>query len=318
MRYKNLIFITFLFFFVFLSQPIFGTDTHSKAGTTGFGFLKIGAGARAVGMGSAFVGMTSDVHCSYWNPAGLAWLEERKVSATYLNYLLDIQSGYVGYAQPYKTIGVFSLTVQYMNFGSFDKIDESGTPQGTFGAYDIALGLSYGRIVADNLSLGATLYPIIRESIDEYSALATAFNFGLQYHLPVEAGLTVGASVQNVGATVSGFTNDYKDKLPVNMKLGGGLKLEHLPFLIAFDLNKPTDSDLRFNLGGEVTPDDMLQFRIGYRFNTSDLKVGTSKDDYVGLTGGFGLTFQTYTVDYALSSFGELGFVHRITISSAL
>jgi hypothetical protein len=269
-------------------------------------------------MGSAFAGVTSDVHCSYWNPAGLAWLEDRQASATYLNYLLDIQSGYMGYVQPYKNIGVFGLTVQYMNFGSFDKIDENGTSQGTFGAYDIALGLSYGRIVTEKLSVGATLYPIIRESIDEYSALATAFNVGLQYYLPVEAGLTLGAAVQNVGTTVSGFTSDYKDKLPVNMKLGGGLKLEHLPFLIAFDLNKSTDSGLRFNLGSEVTLSDMLQFRIGYRFNSSDLKVGTSKDDYVGLTGGFGLTFQTYTIDYALSSFGELGFVHRITISSTL
>jgi hypothetical protein len=305
------------------SQPIFSSDIHSKAGTTGFGFLKIGAGARAIGMGSAFAGVSGDIHCSYWNPAGLAWIDSRQVTATYLNYLLDIQSGYIGYAQPYKNLGVFGITIQYMNFGDFDKTEINQSTgrmeyQGTFGASDVAIGLSYGRALTENMSLGATFYPLIRESIDNYSATAMAFHLGLQHHFPVEGGLTVGAALQNAGATLSGFTDDYKDDLPFNIKLGGGLKLAHLPLLLAFDINKAIDQNIRFNLGGELKPNDLLHFRLGYRFNTSDLRVGTSKDDYVGIGGGFGLTLRSYAVDYALSSFGELGLVHRVTISSTL
>lgn len=318
MRNKTLFFTVSLFFLLTITPlPLFCTDVDSKAGTAGFGFLKIGAGARAVAMGNAFAGMTKDVHCSYWNPAGLAWIEDRLATATYLNYLLDIQSGYIGYAQPYKNMGVFGITMQYMNFGDFDKTDISGKTIGSFGANDIAIGFSYGRVMSDDLSVGATFYPLIRESIDEYSALAMAFNLGCQYHFPVEAGLTVGASVQNVGTTLDGFT-DYKDDLPLNLKLGGGLRLSHLPLLLAFDLNKSVDQDLRFNLGGELTPNDMLFLRAGYKFNTSDLKVGTNKDDYVGITGGFGLILRSYTVDYALSSFGELGLVHRVTVGATL
>lgn len=300
------------------TQPIFCSDIDSKAGTTGYGFLKIGAGARAVGMGSAFAGVTSDIHCSYWNPAGLAWMREKQVAATYLNYLLDVQSGYIGYAQPYNNVGVFGITVQYMNFGDFDKTDEFGETLGSFGASDIAIGLSYGRVLTENMSVGATLYPLIRESIDDYSAMAMAFNLGFQYHVPMEGGLTIGAALQNAGTTLSGFTDEHKDELPLNIKLGGGLKLAHLPFLLAFDVNKATDQKIRFNLGGELTPNDLLRFRLGYRFNNSDLKVGTGKDDYVGIGGGFGLTLQSYIIDYALSSFGELGLVHRVTISAML
>ena len=318
MFFKTLIFLTL--FFVLLvpsSQPVFCLDIHSQAGTTGFGFLKIGAGARAVAMGNAFAGVTSDIHCSYWNPAGLAWIENKQATATYLNYLLDIQSGYLGYVQPYRNMGVFGITVQYMNFGDFDKTDDSGNRIGSFGANDFALGLSYGRVLTDRMSVGASVYPLIRESIDEYSSVAMAFSFGFQHYFPVEAGLTVGASVQNVGTTLSGFTDNHKDDLPLNVKLGGGLRLAHLPVLLAFDINKSIDQNIRFNLGGEFSSNDMLFIRAGYRFNTSDLKIGTSKDDYVGITGGFGFSLQSYTVDYALSSFGELGLVHRVTIGTA-
>lgn len=319
MRCKVLTITVVVALFLAATSPtVFPSDIDSKAGTAGYGFLKIGAGARAVGMGNAFAGVRGDIHCSYWNPAGLAWIEDRQATTTYLNYLLDIQSGYIGYAQPYRNLGVFSITLQYMNFGSFDKTDVSGETLGTFGASDVAIGLSYGQAVTEEMSVGATFYPLIRESIDDYSALAVAFSFGLQYHLPLEAGLTVGATAQNVGATLNGFTSDYKDDLPMNLKLGGGLRLAHLPLLIGLDINKATDQGLRFNLGGELTPNNLLIFRAGYRFNSSDLKVGTSKDDYVGVTGGIGFHLRTYTVDYALSSFGELGLVHRITISAGL
>ena len=297
MRFRNIIFtVSVTTILIFTARPILCSDIHSKAGTTGFGFLKIGAGARAVAMGSAFAGVTGDVHSTYWNPAGLAWIEDRHATATYLNYLLDIQSGYIGYAQPYRDIGVFGITVQYMNFGDFDKTDVSGDIIGSFGASDVAIGLSYGRELTDEMSIGATFYPLIRESIDEYSAMAAAFSLGLQYHFPVEAGLTVGAAVQNLGATFSGFTDDYKDDLPLNLRLGGGLRLAHLPFLLAFDLNKSIDQNFRFNLGGELTPNEMLFFRAGYRFRSSDLKIGTSKDNHVGITGGFGLNLRSYTV----------------------
>ena len=44
---------------------------HARAaGETGFVFLKIGVGARAMGMGSAFVALSDDPTSVYWNPVG--------------------------------------------------------------------------------------------------------------------------------------------------------------------------------------------------------------------------------------------------------
>jgi hypothetical protein len=36
-------------------------------------YLRVGAGARALGMGSAFTGVANDATAAYWNPAGLTW-----------------------------------------------------------------------------------------------------------------------------------------------------------------------------------------------------------------------------------------------------
>ncbi|HOH08005.1 MAG TPA: UPF0164 family protein, partial [bacterium] len=44
----------------------------AKVGVTAAPFLSIGVGARATGMGGAFVGTADDASALYWNPAGIA------------------------------------------------------------------------------------------------------------------------------------------------------------------------------------------------------------------------------------------------------
>ncbi|MEW6609072.1 MAG: hypothetical protein AB1414_16785 [bacterium] len=52
---------------------------EAKAGKTSYSFLKIGIGARALGLGSAFVGLADDPTAIYWNPAGLSQIKQRKL-----------------------------------------------------------------------------------------------------------------------------------------------------------------------------------------------------------------------------------------------
>lgn len=42
-------------------------------------FLRVGAGARALGMGGAFLAVADDATAGYWNPAGLTWLRSKSV-----------------------------------------------------------------------------------------------------------------------------------------------------------------------------------------------------------------------------------------------
>src|SRR5690606_23429395 len=51
-----------------LASPVSAQFVNAKYGGD---FLSIGAGARALGMGSAYVAVADEVTAAYWNPAGL-------------------------------------------------------------------------------------------------------------------------------------------------------------------------------------------------------------------------------------------------------
>ena len=67
---KKIIYISlgFLLSFSFLIYA----DEVTKSGITAAPFLSIDVGARAAGMGGAFVAVVDDVTAMYWNPAGMA------------------------------------------------------------------------------------------------------------------------------------------------------------------------------------------------------------------------------------------------------
>ena len=62
---KKRIYISFL---IFSLRAITG---QTNVGTTSASFLEIGAGARSLAMGGAYVSLANDVSALYWNPAGI-------------------------------------------------------------------------------------------------------------------------------------------------------------------------------------------------------------------------------------------------------
>ena len=61
----------------------------ADTGTTGFAFLKLGVGARAMGLGSAYVALADDPTAIYWNAAGLASLTGTQVTAMHNEWIQD-------------------------------------------------------------------------------------------------------------------------------------------------------------------------------------------------------------------------------------
>ena len=53
-------------------------DIFEKVGTFDGQFLKIAIGARAAGMGGAFVGVADDASSVFWNAAGIARIDPDK------------------------------------------------------------------------------------------------------------------------------------------------------------------------------------------------------------------------------------------------
>jgi len=84
-------------------------------------FLMISPGARAAGMGEAFVGLADDASAVYYNPAGLAYQQGRELTLMHSNWLpqfgSDLFYDFAAYRQSVEGLGTFGLNVTYLNLG---------------------------------------------------------------------------------------------------------------------------------------------------------------------------------------------------------
>ncbi|MCK4385812.1 MAG: PorV/PorQ family protein [candidate division Zixibacteria bacterium] len=289
---------------------------NSKVGTTAYAFLKIDVSARSTAMGGAFVGLSDDESALYFNPAGLIQIEQKSFFTTYINYLADIQSGFLGYVHPYSENTRLGVSVYYFNYGSLTQTSKRGEVLGTFGAGDFALALSFVRSVNSQISFGAT-GKFIYEKIESYSSDALALDLGI-IHISKDARTRFGLVGQNLGAQLKGFTRSHKDDLPIAVKVGMSHHMRELPLTVALDAAKPFDNDIFFNLGGEFTALKPLYLRVGWSSFGENFKTDSDKDDLAGFAGGFGVRWKAYRFDYAYSSYADLGGVHKISISGGI
>jgi len=281
--------------------------------TSGFQFLKMQVGARAAAMAGAFAAVPGDVNSLHYNPAGIAFIDEKSATFSYHDDLLDFNSGFIGYVHPGIGPGQLGVAVLYRDYGSFDRTDISGEKLGSFGANSLALSGSYGFSPIKDLLVGGSL-KYIRGTIDTYSSDAIAADLGVMYTIPVHE-LTVAAGLYNAGTSISAFINE-KHPLPLQFRFGLSKHLEHLPLLIGLNLYKYNDEPWYFALGGEFTLTTNLFLRLGYDSFGRDLDVDSSKDTLAGAAIGLGFIWNSVAFDYAYSSLGALGALNRFTISA--
>lgn len=289
------------------------TVPAGSGSSAGFEFLRTHIGARPSAMAGAFVSAAGDIHAMYFNPAGLATLPGRTVSATYLYHLLDFQSGFVGYSQALRGVGQFAVGIAYMNYGEFETTDVNGQKLGHFNAGSLAATTALARRINDELSVGAAV-KVIHSSIDSYSSTALAVDIGLIYQAPFFGGIDFGLGAFNLGQALTAFI-DSKDPLPFNLAAGFSKKLAHLPLEYFVAVNKYIDDEVQLRLGGEFTLSEGVFLRLGYTSLGREQKIGASGDQYAGLSAGLGLHWRQLQFDYALSSFGAIGYLNRATFS---
>jgi hypothetical protein len=148
----------------------------SDPGTTAANFLELGIGPRAMAMGEALVGLADDVFANYWNPAGLARLENQEAGFVQTQYVEDISEEYAAYALPHGSLGTFGGSFTYLNVGKFPGYDASGAPIGDVGANDASATLSYARSLYHDRHFGTDLSAgltgrWLQERLDTVSAL---------------------------------------------------------------------------------------------------------------------------------------------------
>jgi len=309
----------------------------SNAGKSAYSFLKIGVSAKSQAMAGAYVGLADDISSLYDNPAGLTaivydvkgpldymyeedaeytakqiMIKPNRFIASYMNYIIDFQSGYLGYVRAIDDLSSFGVSIQYQDYGSFDRLDEFGENLGTFGAFDMALGLTYSKRINKEFSIGLT-GKLIMAKIDSLTSDGMAMDIGGLYRF-TDGRTSIGLALKNLGTELKGFSKSHKDPLPFLFDGGFSHNLRGMPLTVNADITVPTDSDTYLSVGGQWDSLTPLFLRLGWTSKGKDYKTGSDKDNLGGLAAGFGYYFQDYQIDYSYSSFADLGNVHRVSI----
>lgn len=286
-----------------------------EAGEKGSVFLKLGQGARAIGMGETFVAVADDINSLYWNPAGLTNINDITGTFMYSDWLAQIKYNYLGAVVPVEQLnGVIGASITFLDSGDIDKTDEGGNRIGTFEGKDLSLSISYARKLDENSlidSIGGNLKYINRK-IDRKESTGFAIDIGGMKTLRGVNGLKAGWCIQNIGVKTSAFVND-KDGLPLTIKAGiANDKLLNEALTLALDVNSPSDNKINVHLGAEYRFRKFLAFRVGFKTDTID-EHGTLSGITAGL--GFKIPQANLTLDYAFVDYGKLDDTHRISLT---
>lgn len=311
-----------------------------KTGTTASKFLSIGIGPRANAMGGAFTSVANDASALYWNPAGLALVNNVQTLFTYTKLFVDIDLNYFGVVVPAGDLGSFGFGVTALSVGEMN-ITTEYYPEGTdeiFSAGSYAFAFSYARSITDQFLIGINA-KYIREDIYNSSASGVCFDVGTVFTTPFY-GVRFSSMVSNYGTKMKMSGDDLlirhdpdpqregnnetidahyaTDEFEMPLRLQIGISkdfnfLENQRLTFAVDAIHPNDNAQSLNVGAEFALlNEMFFLRGGY-------KSLFLKDSQEGLTLGIGLNYTglqylNVAVDYAFHKYRYLGNTHSFGI----
>lgn len=319
-------------------------------GTTGANFLEMDIGSAATSMGGAYVSVANDLSSAYWNPAGLAYIQNKQTMFMYQPWVAGISNVYAGVAVNYYGYGTLALTMNYMNYGD-EAVTTVSNPEGTgelYSASEFAASISYARKIVNWFSFGASA-KYISSNIWHMNANAMALDLGVLVttdFLSVTGkrnqGMKIGMSISNYGTRlrydgmdlmvpidpnpdeygnfddVEGLYKTSEWELPLIFRLGFSVQpiyTRQFKLLVAMDALHPNNNNESVNIGTQLSyiyPGRMgLFLRAGY-------KGIFLKDSEYGLTYGGGIRFYMsdfnfFDLDYTYKTMGMLGDVHLYT-----
>ena len=303
-----------------------GTLGGQRAGTSSATFLRIGVGARAVGMGEAFVAVANDPSAIYWNPAGLASLQRREFAVSHVQWPADVTYEHLTLIIPSRRFGGsigLQLGVLSTDIDETTEFQPFGTGR-TFSYSDVVAGIAFSRRWTDKLLVGAGV-KFVREDLGSQvggpTTHAYLFDVGSIYYLGLGS-VRIATSLSNFGSALrpsgtylspyDGSTAVY-DAFDPPLMFRYGVAFEPIEnegqrLTASFEVNQPADNEQLLKAGAEWLYRGTFALRGGYNFRADALKLSAGAgftSDFSGMRGA---------LDYAYTDGGFLGAVHRLSL----
>ena len=293
-----------------MAQYDFGFD-FSKAGSAGLQFLKIGIGARETAMGEAVSGTVRGTNAVFWNVSGIAYTEEKEVSFSFNNWLVDSKLMAASVAIPFNkfVIGLSAISLAINEFEETTVQYPGGTGR-MVSAGDVLLGIGIARKFTDKLALGAQV-KYTYEKLDDYSTSNVLFDVGASYYTGWR-NLRLGFSLQHFGPDMKYIDQSFRTPLLFRISATDEIvDMNDISMTLALELVHPTDNEEWVNVGTELKLMEYFFLRGGYRYNVDEGKISL----------GFGFITPSVShlqtkVDYSfVKSEKVFNDIHRFTVT---
>jgi len=289
-------------------------------------FLSLGVGARALGMGGAFVGVADDVTACFWNPSGLSQLNRRELSLMHAETFGSLLAqDFIAFGFPLMKehspsamafslqrlggggVKVTDLEKRGLNISDTNRVvllrEESHA--------DYALFFSYSHQVRPRFFWGANLKLIYRDVVT-----VSAFGVGadLSFLVKPYPFFSLGVNLMDLTSSLLFYNNGTTETINPTTKLG--VAINHT--LKDFSLLFATDADVRYEGRksaaqfwlGDISADMHFGMEISYKGRLAG-RLGFDQGDF---TAGAGFWINQFGLDLAFLSHEELDNTYRISM----
>ena len=302
--------------------PLVLFPQFAKVGTAGAQFLTIPVGARATGMGEAYIGVCEDATACFWDPADLVRIDKVSVFIGGFQWIAGFQHVNVAFAKRLNPVSVAGGFITVFDSGEMEEttIEEYGT--GNYFSYKAyQAGVSYAASLTEKFSFGLNL-KVLGEIYGPYSStIAWAWDVGTIYFTGWKT-LRFGMSIFHFGPDIKpsgtyidwtngepGDTMEYSPyPLPITFRVGAAMEVyetENMRVTLAVDGVHPNDNLEGLRIGTEISLMDMLFVRGGYALQKDEQDVSF----------GMGVKYNIFNIDYSFTNMGALPDCHRMDVS---
>ena len=310
---------------IILALLSIGTDTDILLCSENYAgdFLSLGAGARALGMGSSYVVATNGATSSYHNPSGLIHLKVKEINLMHSEQFAGlINYNTISFATPVSDDLFMGLTLLHSGIGNikYTRLIDESKPMGEDNrpevasredATDYALYLSTAKKFSEKFGFGTSV-KIMRRSIGSDTAYGFGIDLGLQYS--ISNNWDAGMSLKDVTGTTIAWDGKANDRIAATMDVGLAYS-STLPWLggkyiitssiLYFGDSSDAKGLKTMNIGGEYIISDFLAFRAGSQEGTGTFGLGLMRLPLISSS----------SFDYAFLSDDGLDSTHRISMT---
>ncbi len=297
-------------FALFLMVPLaLFAQSEGEYGTTMN--LSYGTGARAMGLGRAFVAVANDPTAVFWNPAGLELVPRVTLTLFHNQIFEGTIYDFLGFVYPTLNYGTVGLGLARIGTGDIPVTDINNVRLGEMNYEEDELYISYAKILPFNFYGGMT-FKIRRQLFSYIEKGATG--------LGVDLGLMYRPEWESPVLRMLAFGLSYRNLVSPELKLGSITDSE--PYHLTFGLVKgiPIGESNRVNVVMDYHKSKFESgaIRMGTEYvyhNLGTIRVGFDNNR---LTFGAGIHYSFMQIDYSFGSMNTDGAfppTHRFSVT---